>query len=97
MLYIIKAKGVLMTKKVPKPVLPPATVSTPVCESSYPMRVQVIRAKGKKTGYYVYLPLALVAALGITGGEEVSWELLARDELHLVRLSAPPPKAKKRK
>lgn len=36
------------------------------------------------------------AALGVAGGEEVPWELLSRNELHLVRKSPPPPvKAKK--
>jgi hypothetical protein len=35
--------------------------------------------------------------LHVEGGEEVSWELLDRKELHLVRAAPPPLKAKKRK
>ena len=41
--------------------------------------------------------MPLAAALGIEGGEEVSWELLDRSELHLVRAAPPPAGAKKRK
>jgi hypothetical protein len=41
-----------------------------------------------------YIPMPLAAALGVEGGETVSWELLGRDELHLVRLEARPPGAK---
>jgi hypothetical protein len=32
----------------------------------------------------------------VEGGEAVSWELLARDELHLVRLDPAPAKTNKR-
>ena len=63
----------------------------------YPLRVQAIRAKGQNVRFYVYVPMPLAAALGIEGGEAVSWELLDRRELHLVRASPPPTKAKKRK
>jgi hypothetical protein len=42
---------------------------------------------------YVYFPLPLAAAIGLNAGDEVTWELLDRGELHLVRdkVSAPPP------
>ena len=40
--------------------------------------------------------MPLAAALGIQGGEEVSWELLERKELHLVRKAPAPLKAKRR-
>jgi hypothetical protein len=40
--------------------------------------------------------MPLAAAIGVEGGEEVSWELLSRDELHLVRSSPPPAKTKRR-
>jgi hypothetical protein len=63
----------------------------------YPLRVQAIRSSGQNVRFYVYLPMPLAAALGIGGGEEVSWELLDRGELHLVRASPPPARAKKRK
>jgi hypothetical protein len=39
--------------------------------------------------------MPLAAALGISGGEEVEWELLDRRELRLVRTKTPAPKAKR--
>lgn len=67
-----------------------------VVTASYPLKIQAIRSKGQNLRFYVYLPMPLAAALGIQGGEEVSWELLERKELHLVRKSTTPPKAKRR-
>jgi len=64
--------------------------------ASYPLKIQAIRSKGQNLRFYVYLPMPLAAALGIQGGEEVSWELLERRELHLVRTSPARPKAKRR-
>jgi len=64
--------------------------------ASYPLKIQAIRSKGQNLRFYVYLPMPLAAALGIQGGEEVSWELLQRQELHLVRKSPAPLKAKRR-
>ena len=58
--------------------------------ASYPLRIQAIRTKGQNVRFFVYIPMPLAAALGIEGGEDVSWELLDRDELHLVRLEARP-------
>lgn len=63
-------------------------------ESTYPLRVQAIRSRGQKPRLYVSFPLALAAAIGLEPGEEVQWELLARGELHLVRLQTPPVLAK---
>jgi hypothetical protein len=57
----------------------------------FPIRVQQMRSKGQQPRFYVYVPLALAAALGIEAGEEVHWELLGREELHLVRLKPPEP------
>jgi hypothetical protein len=71
-------------------------MSKQVVTASYPLKIQAIRSKGQNLRFYVYLPMPLAAALGIQGGEEVSWELLERKELHLVRISPPPPKAKRR-
>ena len=62
--------------------------------ASYPLKIQAIRSKGQNLRFYVYLPMPLAAALGIQGGEEVSWELLERKELHLVRKSPTSLKAK---
>lgn len=67
-----------------------------VVTASYPLNIQAIRSKGQNLRFYVYLPMPLAAALGIHGGEEVSWELLERRELHLVRKSPSSPKAKRR-
>ena len=67
-----------------------------VVTASYPLKIQAIRSKGQNLRFYVYLPMPLAAALGIQGGEEVSWELLERKELHLVRNSPTLPKAKRR-
>ena len=64
--------------------------------ASYPLKIQAIRSKGQNLRFYVYLPMPLAAALGIQGGEEVSWELLERKELHLVRKSPTLLKAKRR-
>jgi len=64
--------------------------------ASYPLKIQAIRSKGQNLRFYVYLPMPLAAALGIQGGEQVSWELLERKELHLVRKSPAPLKAKRR-
>ena len=64
--------------------------------ASYPLRIQAIRTKGQNIRFFVYIPMPLAAALGVEGGENVSWELLDRGELHLVRKTTPPVKAKTR-
>ena len=65
-------------------------------QAKYPVKVQVIRSKNQKPRYYVPIPGGLAGALGLEGGEEVQWELLDREELHLVRLKPLLPTAKKR-
>ena len=67
-----------------------------VVTASYPLKIQAIRSKGQNLRFYVYLPMPLAAALGIQGAEEVSWELLERRDLHLVRKSPAPLKAIRR-
>jgi hypothetical protein len=64
--------------------------------ASYPLRIQAIKTKGQNVRFFVYIPMPLAAALSVEGGEEVSWELLSRNELHLVRSAPAPVKAKKR-
>jgi len=66
-------------------------------EARYPLRIQAIRTRGQNVRFFVYLPMPLAAALGMSGGEEVEWELLAHNELRLVRLAAPPPRTRKRR
>ncbi len=65
-------------------------------QAQYTVKVQVIRTKRQPLRYYVALPLPVAAAIGIAGGEEVQWEVLARDELHLIRPAAARPKARRR-
>ena len=60
-------------------------------QAHYSLKVQAIRSKGKKERLYVYLPIPLAAAIGLSGGEDVHWELLDRAELRLVRDQPPPP------
>jgi hypothetical protein len=63
---------------------------------TYPLKVQAIRSKGQQPRLYVSFPLALAAAIGLNPGDSVQWELLDREELHLVRLETPPPTTKGR-
>ena len=63
--------------------------------AEYSIKVQVIRARKQAARFYVNIPLPLAAALGLEAGEAVQWQLLAKSELRLVRLSPPPQKSKK--
>ncbi len=65
--------------------------------AEYEMKVQMIRSKGRATRLFVNVPLPLAAALELQAGERVSWELLDRSDLHLVRLNPPPPKKRSKK
>jgi hypothetical protein len=64
--------------------------------AEYPIKVQVIRAQQQKPRFYVPIPSALAAAIGVQAGESVQWELLDRGELHLTRLTPPKPTARRR-
>lgn len=64
--------------------------------AQYPVKVQVIRARNQKPRFYVPIPSALAAAIGVQAAEPVQWELLDRAELHLVRLSPPQPATPRR-
>jgi hypothetical protein len=44
----------------------------------------------------VSFPMALAVAIGLKAHDEVQWELLDRNELHLVRLEPSPPTTKQR-
>lgn len=63
---------------------------------NYALKVQAIRSKGQRPRMYVYLPAALAEAIGMEAGEQVSWEVLDRGELHLVRKHVPQPRAAQR-
>lgn len=65
-------------------------------ETTYPLRIQAIRSKGQQPRLYVSFPLALAAAIGLGPGDLVQWELLDREELHLVRVEAQPPITQRR-
>ena len=61
------------------------------------MKVQMIRSKGRATRLFVNVPLPLAAALDLQAGERVSWQLLARSDLRLIRLDPPPAKKRFKK
>jgi hypothetical protein len=65
-------------------------------QTTYPLKVQVMRSQGQQPRFYVSFPLALAAAIGLQAGEVVQWELLDRTELHLLRPQAPRPGSKRR-
>jgi hypothetical protein len=60
----------------------------------FPVRVQAIRSRGQNPRLYITIPMALATAIGVEPGEQMQWELLERDELHLIRLQPAPPQAK---
>jgi hypothetical protein len=62
--------------------------------AQYPMKVQVIRTQGQAPRFYVNIPQPLAAALDLSAGEEVQWQLLGRSDLRLRRLAAPNPSPK---
>jgi len=53
------------------------------------LKVQVIRSKRRPPRFFVNVPLPLAAALDLSAGEEVQWQLLDRSDLPLKRLEAP--------
>jgi len=63
-------------------------------QAEYEMKVQVIRSRGRATRLFVNIPMPLAAALDMAAGERVRWQLLARNDLRLIRLET--PQAKKR-
>lgn len=64
--------------------------------TKYPLKVQAIRSGKQQPRLYVYFPLPLAAAIGLNAGDQVTWELLDRGELHLVREKVSAPRARKR-
>ena len=59
--------------------------------AKYVMKVQVIRSQRRPPRFFVNVPLPLAAALDLSAGEEVQWQLLDRSDLRLKRLAAPTP------
>ena len=66
-------------------------------QAEFEMKVQMIRSQGRATRLFVNVPLPLAAALDLQAGERVRWQLLARSELRLIRLEAPPTKKRLKK
>jgi len=66
-------------------------------QAEYVMKVQVIRSKQRPPRFFVNVPLPLAAALDLAAGERVQWQLLARSDLRLLRLAAPPAILKRKK
>jgi len=64
-------------------------------QAEFEMKVQMIRSKGRATRLFVNIPLPLAAALDLQAGERVSWQLLNRSDLRLIRLNAPKPARKR--
>jgi hypothetical protein len=65
-------------------------------QSTYPIKIQAICAKGQKPRLYLSVPMALAAAINLNPHDEVQWELIDRNELHLIRLQPSPPTTKRR-
>ncbi len=65
-------------------------------KTQYPLKVQAIRPKASRPKLYVYVPIPLAAAIGLNPGDAVQWELLDRNELHLIRLNPAPSLTAKR-
>ena len=65
-------------------------------KTQYPLKVQAIRPKDSRPKLYVYVPIPLAAAIGLNPGDTVQWELLDRNELHLIRLNPASPLTAKR-
>jgi hypothetical protein len=57
-------------------------------QAQYSIKVQVIRSKNQAPRFYVNIPLPLAAALDLSAGEQVQWQLLARSDLRLRRSTA---------
>jgi len=57
-------------------------------QAEYSIKVQVIRSKNQAPRFYVNIPLPLAAALDLSAGEQVQWQLLGRADLRLRRSTA---------
>jgi hypothetical protein len=66
-------------------------------QAKYPMKVQVIRSKGVTPRFYINIPLPLAAAIDLTAGEEMQWQLLGRSDLRLRRVVDPIARANAKK
>jgi antitoxin component of MazEF toxin-antitoxin module len=58
-------------------------------EDHYPTRLQGIRRQGGTVQVYANIPLPLASALDLEAGETVTWKVVDRTHLLLVRLPLP--------
>jgi hypothetical protein len=65
-------------------------------QANYAIKVQVIRSRKQAPRFYVNMPLPLAAAVDLQAGELCQWQLLARNEIRLVRLKPTQPKKPKK-
>jgi hypothetical protein len=63
-------------------------------QAKYPVKVQVIRSKGRTDRFYVFIPLPLAAAIGLEAGEKFQWSLADRNSLSVHRLAPTGPVAR---
>jgi hypothetical protein len=63
--------------------------------ATYPLKIQASCSKGQKPRLYLSFPLPLTETLGLNPGDEVQWDLIARNQLRLLRLEPSPTKAKR--
>jgi hypothetical protein len=68
-----------------------------IVQAEYVVKVQVIRSKRRPPRFFMNLPLPLAAALDVQAGELIQWQPLARSDLRLLRLQAPPATLKPKK
>jgi hypothetical protein len=66
-------------------------------QAKYPMKVQVIRSKSVAPRFYINIPLPLAAAIDLTAGEEMQWQLLGQSDLRLRRVAASAVSSKAKK
>ena len=58
-------------------------------QAQFPITVQAIRSKGCNPRLYVYVPLALAAAIGLEPDEQVHWTLIDCATLQMKRFVRP--------
>ena len=61
-------------------------------EDHYPTRLQGIRRQGGTVQVYANIPLPLASALDLEAGETVTWKVVDRTHLLLVRLPKGQPR-----
>ena len=55
-------------------------------KAQYPIRVQAIHSRGREARFFIAVPAALAAAIGLTKGETVQWSLTDKNTLAVKRV-----------